>query len=317
MFGSQAPDPEAKRRKTSEKLFESLGDMDGDQKRQDQFIQLASMPVSQGFSNGELSEAMGRGAGTKISDALYAKVKSHVQADRAGMAAKFRAPFHRSRAKKIQNTLKFVEHLVEASVASAEQRKVDVGVETRYIPLIQRTMSKQSIIESFKRKFPGHGMANKDFNHIIRFLAPSRDKILGALDTCTEINGRQNFATMRLLLKKLAGVIEGDEALTHMCQETEQLLSFNEIFLKSGNGLKAAEHLGGGLDQCHRCDEANHCMFYLLGKRDPDAIEEEGALSCGHKHSGSCLECNGLLESLNVDIAQTRRRLARLMKESK
>ena len=74
MFGSQAPDPEAKRRKTSEKLFESLGDMYGDQKRQDQFIQLASMPVSQGFSNGELSEAMGRGESAKISDALCVNV---------------------------------------------------------------------------------------------------------------------------------------------------------------------------------------------------------------------------------------------------
>ena len=296
IFGSYTPDPEAKKRKTSEKLFESLGELYCDQRHQDQFIQLASIPVSQGFSNRQLSEAMGRGEGTKISDALYAKVKSHVQADRAGMEAKFRAPFHRSRTNKINNMLKFVEYLVEASVASAEQRKVDVGAETKCIPLIQRTMSKQSIIDSFKRKFPSHGMANKDFNHIIKFLAPSRDKILGALDTCTEINGRQNFVTMRLLLKKFAGVIEGDEALSHMCQEAEQLLNFNEVFLKSGNGLKAAEHLGGCLDQCHECDEANHCMFYLLGKRDPDAVEEEGALSCGHKHSGSCLECNGLLD---------------------
>ena len=222
MYGNYSPGPEAKKRKASDKLFE-LGEMYRDRKCQDQFIQLASISVSRGFSNGQLSEMMGRGEDSEISHALYAKLKSHVQADRAGKAVKFRAPFHRN-----------------------------------------RTMSKQSIIDGLKRTFLGHGMANKDFNHIIRFLAPSRDKILGPLDTSTDINCRQNFATIRMLLKRFAGIIEGDETLTHTCQETEQLLNFNEIFLKSANGLKAAEHVGAGLDRYHECNVASHCVFHLL-----------------------------------------------------
>ena len=73
-FGNHSPDPEAKIRKISEKLFETLGAMYCDQKCHDQFIQLASMPASQGFSNRELSEAMGRGESAKISDALCVNV---------------------------------------------------------------------------------------------------------------------------------------------------------------------------------------------------------------------------------------------------
>ena len=127
--------------------------------------------------------------------------------------------------------VKFIAYLLEASTTSASSRKKNIGTKDVDVPIIQRTMGKNSIISGFRKKHPNNGLSTSEYYDVINFLAPSKDKILGALDTSTETNGRQNFRVMRLLVNRLKEMMPGDDHLANLGKQALKLVDQNEEFL--------------------------------------------------------------------------------------
>ena len=112
--------------------------------------------------------------------------------------------------------VKFIDYLVEASTTSASSRKRNIGTEDVSIPLIERTLNKNAIIASYRKKHPNNGLLNQEHHNIIHFLAPSKDKILG--DTPTETNGTQN---------RLEDMIRDDDRSADLAKQALKLVDPN------------------------------------------------------------------------------------------
>ena len=270
-----------------------------------EFIQLASVAVKAGFANKELSKQIGI---KRINDALFAQIKHHADyGANPGESANYGARSQRGRRHNEESLVMFISHLLETSTMSASNKKKDVGVKDVDVPVIERSTSKYAIISSYERTHPNNKLSTKEYYDVINCLAPSKDKMLGALDTSSEINGRQNFRLMRLLIARFKDMIPGDEHLAGLAEEAQKMVDLNEEFLKSADGLRSKQHLGGHTDEslCQECDvestptPANHCMYYLLGKRDPRALsrrDDDGVHPCGHRHEGTCEECEQIYD---------------------
>ena len=269
------------------------------------FVQLTSLAVKSEYTNKGVSKKIGINA---INDATYAQVNHHAKTS-PGMPADYGAKdFDRNRKHREESMVKFIAYLVEASTTSASSRKRNIGTEDVSIPVIQRTLHKNAIIASYRKKHPNNGLSNQEYYNIMNFLAPSKDKILGALDTSTETNGRQNFKVMRLLINRLKDMIHNDDHLNDLAKQALKLVELNEDFLKSADGLKSDKHLGSTKthprgccdnEECTKCDTsgpASHCLYYLMKRRDPDAPEIETECPCGHDHRGRCLECEQVFD---------------------
>ena len=110
--------------------------------------------------------------------------------------------------------------------------------------------------------------------------------------------------------------ISGDDHLAELAEEARKMVDNNKEFLKSADGLKSKQNLGGhanaGLRQDYDVESTptfnNHCMYCLLGKKNPSASnrrDDDGVHPCGHRHEGTCDKCEQI-HNLTRNITEFR-----------
>lgn len=274
----------SKRKKTSKELL----------------IQYTSFLIHVGFTKRQIEEM----AGITLDNNIYTECGVHARNNPGGLYI----PIHKNkkinnRASKEEKVWKLINYILSVSVRTAEKRKVQVDKkQERLVPVLLRPMSIHDLLLGFKGCHPESTFKNQEMTQVVKICAPSMLKTLSALDTNGETNGRVNFGTKRKLIA--AYLLHNDSRkVEELANKALNLIDQNEKFLKDRNGFGHAHHFGGNAHDGPAC----HCHFYAFNRKDPHPPPVADGLCqiipeapCGHRHSGSCAECEGVLELIDV-----------------
>lgn len=144
-------------------------------------------------------------------------------------------------------------------------------------------------------------LRDADMLDIIKVVCPQKIKNLAALDVTDDIHGRQNSVCIKRLLQRLIELVGPTQQLLQrrMYKCISDLAEVNLFVKNKSEGLWSNNHFGAGA-----CGNANansgpicHCSFFAFGRRDPSAppANDELTSACGHKHTGTCVECSKMM----------------------
>jgi len=232
---------------------------------------------------------------------------------------------------KISKLKSLIEFIIENCLRTASARTLlSSSYNEVIIPKLLRTYPINNMIDKFwnyevdKLKLAGkldleyknkniHEFGSKERNNIslrkdtikavIKLLVPNSVVSLAALDVQTELHLRQNMINIKVLADNLQTFLPIDqiqtyltkkERLNRLCDKVEIHLKSRESGLWSGNHFKRNNNYATG-PSCH-------CKFFCFNKKDPSIKEEDANPNfiCGHNHSGSCIECEEMIDLHNL-----------------
>lgn len=151
-----------------------------------------------------------------------------------------------------------------------------------------------------------HCLRESDLYMIFNTVVAGMLKNLSAIDTSAQRCGPDNFKFLKKLIDCFLLVIPAaDDDLQDKVKDIMKLAKKVQVFLKGD--FKNGDHVGKiekeDIPICQPCEGnanptrpvdpcCNHCPYFLMGKKDPRVINpQEGAMECGHIHTGCCEQC--------------------------
>ena len=154
-------------------------------------------------------------------------------------------------------------------------RKLTDGT-TAVMPKIQRNFIRNQLYKRYILLFPGKKLPRCACFNLLNTITSVDSRVLAGLDNLSEELGRENFASLRALLKELPVVTQAPFVLAAAptIAQTERV----ELFLKA----EFSTHV------VMSSTVATHCAHFALS----DSKNVNFRSPCNHAHSASCDTCN-------------------------